>query len=415
MKKLLPMVFLLLLSSCSGLLQEPIVDDDNSPKDAISEYEVSIEDAIKIAEKYRQELSSGAGTTRSCSPIKSIETIKNHKTRSEGESAIENYFYLINYSGDGGFALLGADKRMAPLYAVSDDGQLSMQDTLWNPGLSSMINSYINQANETIDDPYQPVDSLITGLTPPYANIIIHEEQYKVCSPVLTPYVRQWHQEAPYNNCTLELYNQNTQQKEHALVGCLPLSLGMIMSYYEYPESYVGYAYDWPAMKTGKGDWKVAHLVACLGHKDNLQATYGFKGTSASVRNIPRALGNFGYHSPKGQQSYSSVMTPTIIEIKNPMLVVGNSNDGGGCHAWVIDGSIWHHIPAEISSDYRHHDYHYIHCVWGWGGSGNGYYLAEASTLGGTCYKPDADDLYTYGIDFKYHVDDIWTDIKPLK
>lgn len=414
MKKLLPLVILLILSSCSGLLQEPALETDKGQDAAPSKYAVSIEDAVKIAEKYRSEISEGTGSTRSFPAIKSIETIKNHKTRSIGDSGIENYFYLINYAEDGGFALLGADTRMAPLYAISDEGHLSMQDTVWNPGLSAMINSYINQANG--DDVVSPVDSLITKPIPPYVDVELGMEEYKVNPPVLARYVRMWHQSAPFNKYTPEKYNPVTGQMSHTLVGCVPLAIGMIMSYYEYPDAYMGYSYNWPAMKTGGSDEDVAHLLASLGKPNNLNSDYELGSTGTYESSIAGTLKNFKYESAKGSQRFSTTANHQLYDVVKPILVLGTVDNPASGHAWVVDGSIWHHIPVEGNiGDLTYNDYRYLHCVWGWRGDGNGYYLFDGRTLGGKSYDTAPDEWVSLGIKYTFNLGSFWSDIKPIK
>ena len=44
--------------------------------------------------------------------------------------------YLVNYADDAGFALLSADSRLRPIYAISDEGSMSFSDTTYNKGLA---------------------------------------------------------------------------------------------------------------------------------------------------------------------------------------------------------------------------------------------------------------------------------------
>ena len=86
-------------------------------------------------------------------------------------------------------------------------------------------------------------------------------------------------------------------------------------------------------------------------------------------------------------RSQPSLLILRLNELVNnrPTYILGQALEGG--HAWIVDGGYkWiHRFPDEaiypgtgpvIKTTY------YFHCVWGWGGDANGYYLYD-NTLGG--------------------------------
>lgn len=132
MKKVLFFFFLAgMLSSCSD-------DPDNSafPEPAIdpaSEYAVSPESALGNLELFLGTLQSIGGETRaglfgrrvaSILPLKTVSA----RTRSASASGVENLLYLVAFEDGQGSAILGADTRVNPVYAVLDETVLTPED-----------------------------------------------------------------------------------------------------------------------------------------------------------------------------------------------------------------------------------------------------------------------------------------------
>ena len=49
-------------------------------------------------------------------------------TRSEATADVEDLLYIVNFENEAGYAILGADDRLEPVYAVVDEGSLTTED-----------------------------------------------------------------------------------------------------------------------------------------------------------------------------------------------------------------------------------------------------------------------------------------------
>ena len=115
-----------MLSSCSD-------DPDNSafPEPAIDA--VSPESALDNLELFLGTLQSIGGETRAGSfgrrvasilPLKTVSA----RTRSASAFGVENLLYLVAFEDGQGSAILGADTRVNPVYAVLDETVLTPED-----------------------------------------------------------------------------------------------------------------------------------------------------------------------------------------------------------------------------------------------------------------------------------------------
>lgn len=97
---------------------EPILVPNVSEQSAkTNTHRVSLHDALNRADALLSQI--GDPTTRSKTrKVKSVEYLTNTLTRS---GTIDTTLYLVNYENNGGFALLGADKRVRPIYAISEN------------------------------------------------------------------------------------------------------------------------------------------------------------------------------------------------------------------------------------------------------------------------------------------------------
>lgn len=112
----------------------------------------------------------------------------------------------------------------------------------------------------------------------------------------------------------------------------------------------------------------VAQLSAACA--SSIEADFGVSSTAASITNMMKALcTNFGYDD--GMYFTGSAYSATGFELESelleeltherPVLISADSEASG--HCYVIDGIT------------TLNDLYYFHCNWGWGGSGNGYFL----------------------------------------
>ena len=65
--------------------------------------------------------------------VKSVTTVSPEAlspggTRSEATADVEDLLYIVNFENEAGYAILGADDRLEPVYAVVDEGSLTTEE-----------------------------------------------------------------------------------------------------------------------------------------------------------------------------------------------------------------------------------------------------------------------------------------------
>ena len=377
----------LVLTACSS--EEPITPP-MTKNDAVgvNPYRVSLTDALKNADALLGELGEGETTRSAERKVESVEYYSCPGTRALGGDTL---LYLVNYADDAGFALLSADSRLRPIYAISDEGSMSFSDTTYNKGLAFFARGVEvdveNAITNSINNPGL-IDTIV-----PFKRVV------REVAPLLNYYQSRWGQTSPYNQYCF------TDDGRPAYVGCAAVAVGMIMSYYKHPASYSGYTFDWNAMNNGQNYEDIARLLQLLGDNNNLQMNYGAVGNSnGSGANPSRyypTFSNMNYSGHNQLQTFSEEDVCEILDnsqggifnITGPVLVRGNSSDGG--HGWVVDGYVQYEVTSPLIGQGYVLDDILFHCVWGWGGSCNGYfYWAKTNSFGGYPNETGPNDDY---------------------
>lgn len=179
-----------------------------------------------------------------------------------------------------------------------------------------------------------------------------------------------------------------------AIVGCVPLAVGTIMGYYQWPVSAQGYSYDWDTMLSNANDIQWARLFEVLGRFENINVSYG-KGyddsySTAWCPNLIRTFKNYGYSEPVRRKMDLEILKE-VLTSKMPVIIDGPATGNDAYrHCFIIDGGYTLKVPTIYKITYKE----YLHCVWGGSGS-NGFFLFSNGEL-----KDDSgwqiDDIY-YG------------------
>jgi hypothetical protein len=214
----------------------------------------------------------------------------------------------------------------------------------------------------------------------------------------------KWGQEDPYNNyCPLSSSGTRT------VTGCVPTAVAQFMACFKYPSSYSSYSFDWDEMvKSSPSDTatdQIAKLMYYLGLSANLNVSYGVE-SSASPKNIPKTLTNFGYSKGGSLVDYSAKSVASEIAANRPVLISGSSSSAG--HQWLIHGMLefkkqtdTYNDNGSISSSLIYYTY-YFQCNWGWEGSDDGYYYSEVfSPAGGSTFDDDYSRADSYSKNLK--------------
>lgn len=364
MKKIILLTLLLtpFFISCS---QEDPVEIEKQTNVLDLSNKLSLDEAVRTAEEAFIRF-YGDDATRAERKIADIEILK-RGTRSQ--SGFNEVFYVINYEDESGFALVSADHRTESVYGISNKGSLHLSDTVDNRGLSWYFNEYIVDNNSA----YVPIDSTNRH---PVVIPVVRDHIYS--EPLLTGMLSSMHQHYPYNKYC------RTIKGESAPVGCLPLAVGTIMAYYQWPKSYDSYSFQWSEMLWNSYNDGWPRLFDYLDKSNNLNTQHGVSGSSASMNDVVRTFINFGYAGAKYQKC------PLIgygitdeLENNRPVIICGDDISKKEAHAWIIDGARLHTVDYGGSTGVDNIHNLYYHCVWGWGTKANGYFLVESQRLGG--------------------------------
>lgn len=381
MKQLLTVLtaFLLLLVAGCTTDFEPKGYETHEPSD---EYLQINADASEFADLCMTKI---FGKTRATNLIvKDIQLRVNRISRASYGNVGIDTLIAVNYASNEGYVLLGKKNQLKKLVAISDEGNINFGDTVFNKGLKNYLKDISNNLVVRLstfigdkpgrDGPVVPKDPEVTKYT-----------------PVLNKNVRNWHQSTPYNYYCPSMWCDFSGNYENAYVGCVPLSIGMVMSHYEWPTSHEGISFDWHSIKSEPYDYingkpaylSIASLVYTLGSNNNLKTKYNVfpKGSSTAAKNEIPVFKKWGYCvSGNWSEHYNYNYIAGNGPQRKPILVIGtDAEDEDLSHQWVADGSMYVNY-FENNDDTITHTDHYLYFVWGWGGSSNGYYLMGGAT-----------------------------------
>ncbi len=380
---------LICLCSCSDNVNTQLSQDFS--KDFNTTF-VSEDSAVIIANQAISALEE-ASLTRSCDTpknrkIKSVTTVYLNEANTRSNSReTTSPFYFINYKDNQGFVIVSGDKRLQPIYAISDQGTLNIKDTLNNKGLALFMEGIKRDSQRaskkpTIFTSYKDVNCIL----------------YPQVAPLIWAKAREWGQLSPFNNYCF------TQSGEQALVGCAPVACGLIMSYYSWPETINNESILWRPMKKGSTDL-AAKLFYILGKKQLLNTKYGTKASVSHIDSIRSTFKAMGYMTPNKFKLFSSNDIKEILDNalkglqgntgQGPVLIAGST--GSDAHIWVIDGYAENPVYESDGSTYKAT---LFHCIWGNNkGLNNGYFALSNNQLGGKSYLFDINDAGTNNVD----------------
>lgn len=337
-------------------------------------FSISIKDALKTAEQTKEEFFGSSTRSASTPDVKIVYA--NHSTRSQGKAM----YYVINYGNDGGFAVVSADSRMGAIHAISDDGNLHLEDTVQNKGLA-MFFSQLNRQYAVlppIDHPGIPLDTT-------QHEIITPENKITKIEPMLAKSVRKWWQGSPYNALCPQI-NQIS-----CMIGCVALSAAQILSYHKYPAQIGQYTIDWQIINTSSNNPYSCCLLAELGSSQYFDLSYGLLSTSGKESKVISSFSKLGYRIKN--VSYSNEFASLNLS-SGPVLIysIGVNSEKG--HAWVVDGSIEkkYEVPDYENGGWIKMYDTYAHCVWGQASRGDGYFKWSESIIGENLHSRDTYD-----------------------
>lgn len=221
----------------------------------------------------------------------------------------DTIFYLVNFSDHRGFALLGADDRLLPVYAISDDGHLEMSDTIVNKGLASVLGLAISEAEDLLS-----VDNRVGGVWGGSRDSIAVIDTVPISiggmttvGPFMSKAGRNWRQNFPFNRDIPKISGS------YPVAGCTAISavqaLSILKAHYD-QSLYPNYSIDWNVANnfeaylgmqpgaTVNPDGGLTRLIEVLGRPENLNMEYGVNSSTPRGYNreyMQRTMNNFGF------------------------------------------------------------------------------------------------------------------------
>lgn len=351
-------------------------------QEVVAQNKVSLKEALLYAENSINGINP---TTRSAErKVKSTEIyVAKPTTRSAEDTEVS--FYLINYENNEGFAMVSTDSRTTPVYAYSDEGNLTPESFENNPGLQifrdGAIQHYENEiANSGTYDlgddrlPIFEIPEILYNTNDVVAIVEVDGTYYfegsKINEIIKGPLVPvAWHQDEPYNQ------HYNSQKK----AGCGPVAAAQVMSYYKYPTIHDNYTYNWDYMTSvpTHSIYQIneAYSISKLLEQIAIEANCTHDGvlTLTSSFGLMVALNEFGYNY-QWDDSFDSTTIFANIDNNNPVIIGGDKQGEEYGHYWVIDGSktrwlttrlYYIEYPYNVHSSTSSTPTKYYHCNWG--------------------------------------------------
>lgn len=356
-------------------------------------YAVTPEEAVQLLQTV-----IGDETTRSVS-ISDVQTLtKGNFTQTTRSGADDEVIYIVDIEG-GGSAIMGADKRMEPIYAVLDNTKITAEQlvgaTTRSESEGEDIEDYVlGLLNNAILCDIQEVET--AGIEMPiiprdytWSVTTITAQQEKLLKTA-------WHQSSPFNNN----YPICTNTGERYAAGCGPIALAQILYYNRFPNSINGVAFDWDLIEeyeegnlnhSNSATIEVANFVYKI--KEASGASYASNGaTGLNISDARNFMRNVGYNNTS-VVDYSLIDVMTMVYARKlPVYIRGtNQYNSSDRHAWVIDGCnvykidhwVRHYSDAVNYTEYIENtvNTNLVHCNFGWQNKNlNGDYTSNVFT-----------------------------------
>ena len=373
-KYLLPLLSFAVFCSCSQ--DEPmqtIEKDEITPQTN----RVSVAEAIDNANQYMSTLPTlkTRGILPKVADVQ-IMGLPNVRTRSV-DANVDTLLYIVNYEDNQGFAIMSADRRALPIYAISDTGHFEINED--SPeALVANINSAKYDVLSRIEGA-QPVNPGWSLPPWPLWKGWDNDIEYKI-PPKLSLFQSRMSYHDPYSKYCY------TADGIKSYSGCVAIALEQILSFHKWPGQIESLTLNWNKINSGSDNEALARLLEILGRKDYLSLNYKTNEHPASgnVYNVPDVLKKLKYLNVNNFIGFYE--NPDIVvdalHTAPIFMTAGTSLPDGDGHAWVIDGMIRYKVDDTLLQpsvggfvDFHYSYYSLYHCVWGWKGNCNGYYF----------------------------------------
>lgn len=387
------LAFFLFFSCTKDTAVEPPPDVPVPSENQVTGTTITMDSLRSLALKLPSEFSTQPQTRSTGKTIKEVVSLSSFigqpatRTASAPDKNPVSDIYVVNYSGDAGFAIISADTRLVDVLAYSDEGNIT--DTLDNPGVKLFMHGVYDYADYMLNYLPERGDSVaVHGMVLPKSSATAASKGYtgqKTLAAITEyPYVNEnpyyppedddvyyyyqetveettdwsgtekgpfievkWGQYTPFNNYMPECFMMG-----RAPAGCVPTAMAQILSYYEWPlfidpsseffhwEIWKMYFKHWRDFETQHSTDeinRIATLFKELGTLVNI--TYNCGGSNASFTDANAAFNTntLGYNTD-GIISYSRTETRKDLRNNRPVFVGGHKENDETGHVWVVDG-----------------------------------------------------------------------------
>ncbi|MBQ9192202.1 MAG: C10 family peptidase [Bacteroidales bacterium] len=376
-----------------------------------------------------------------CFPsIKSIAVLSSSYTRSGDGINCDSLAYLVNFSDNQGYAVLGTDYESEPVYALSEKGELDF-DKLTDV-LLEITSEDVHQRKDEEDSFEYLYDYIVSSilcdrnrkdrtpnLPPPLPPVY---GPWTNCSVVLPLVPVKWGQGYPFNQFMPESDTLITRPTYRGRwpVGCVSVAAAHLMYGTKHPVSLPGTtgclwndvsmvsalmtveyfnAFDYDEFINSDQVLVTETQVSALSQSlatiaSEIHSTFNLSGPSttayyADCLNYLKQLDPDYYGSAYFASMSDTTSVYGMLDSGKPIYCFGHRPNMSVGHAWIIDGYLYRYryvydyanqLPPEIddgpnsqpnnnivSTQYSH----LLHINWGWQGVNDGYYAYCAYNL----------------------------------
>lgn len=402
------LVVAMFLAACGKLdLPSAQIEEEVNP------YAVTPNEAVQLLQTV-----IGGESTRAIS-VGEIKTLRKSDflptTRGEEDG---DAIYIVDLE-NGGSAIMGADRRMEPIYAILDETKISPEQLMLTAtrsdsdeeDIEDFLLGALNNAIQMDSRALIPTNPEMPRIPRPVYWTV--KEVIAQKAPLLRT---KWHQGIPYNySCP-----------DNAKAGCVAIATAQIIYYNRFPNYIEDEVFNWNLISQFEFDYEpfpsesAQDAVASFIHKVAEEVHTEFENNSASDIFYAKNLLQTSGYSNVTLSSYALFPIRTKVANNLPVLIQGKTADSPWGHAWVIDGCNIYEIQRwvrEYQTELLYDEYiesrvshNLLHCNFGEAGKCDGYYSSGVFDMTNMReegeYEPDYGDIqytgtYDYTLDLQ--------------
>lgn len=307
-------------------------------------------------------------------------------TRGNNEYNSDDPIVYIVPLENGGSAIVGADVRMQPVYAVLESTTLTSDDILLssidstNTDVTNMVSEMLNRTilSDIDNINSRGMDSIELK---PFDMYRYDTLTISIQAPLLRT---KWHQQSPFNALC--------QGKP---AGCAPVALAQIFYRHRWPNSLGGETFNWDLMKLAEyyynnpnyinptGAYEAAKFIRKIGDAIKADYTTNSNQTTAKPIDVLAFFRTSPFNVNPTLQQYNIDKIKVILNDSLPIITFGIDSHNQRAHTWVIDGYKYQKITISnvLAQTEQILWVNLVHCNYGWQGQCDGYYTSGVFDL----------------------------------